>query len=148
MHRNKPNEGAARIGPLDHTLVYEVIPRDRFITGDEPFWRIRIEPVLTPEKSFGLDIFDEIIIGRGESLPNTVDLSALDAFALGISRQHLILRPADGQLLIIDPGSTNGTRRGSQKLWANTPYPLHDGDEVKLGALRLRFWIVTRPRPR
>lgn len=68
------------------------------------------------------------IIGKTDA-----DIIITDKF---VSRRHARLHVKDGQVLIEDLNSTNGTylrRNGRYEEVNGTPHPLHDGDEIVLG---------------
>lgn len=124
-------------------VVYKAMPH-----ADErtPFWRIRLELAFDSSIRMGLDINDEILIGRGGDEPGHVTLfSAIDTEQLGVSRRHAKLRPTETGLFLIDLGSTNGTFQNGRKLGANTPYNISNGDHIKLGRLEMVVRIIKRP---
>jgi pSer/pThr/pTyr-binding forkhead associated (FHA) protein len=45
-----------------------------------------------------------------------------------------------GRLVLIDMGGPNGTFVNKQKLAANTPHPVSNGDEIRLGRLTLNYY--------
>ncbi|MCB8979418.1 MAG: GAF domain-containing protein [Ardenticatenaceae bacterium] len=126
-------------------LDYRPVP---FETADEralPVWRVRFLLTANKEEQFGLEINDEIHLGRGKNESGLVDLSPYGAESLGVSRHHVSLRPTSANLFVIDLGSTNGTRRNGRSIGINTPYALADGDILSLGNLQLTVNIVKRP---
>ena len=88
---------------------------------------------------------DESVIGRWDAdngiFPD-VDLDSVDHEAK-VSRRHARVLVRDGQFLVEDLGSTNGTyiNRG-RRLLPGTPQPLTDGDEIIVGKTFLRFHLV------
>jgi hypothetical protein len=85
-----------------------------------------------------------VVLGRAsaEASPETLDLSPYDAADLGVSRQHAAVEWSDGGFILTDLGSTNGTLlNGKFLLVARKPHPLHSGDRVLLGNLRLYAYI-------
>ncbi|MGJ3239143.1 MAG: FHA domain-containing protein [Anaerolineae bacterium] len=87
-----------------------------------------------------VDLHDLNIIGR--SYPQNgqfegIDFSAFDAYTLGVSRKHLILKRYDDQLLIIDNNSTNGTYLNDEKLKPLQAYQVQHDDHVRLGGLEI-----------
>jgi len=71
-----------------------------------------------------------------------VDLDSDDPEAK-VSRRHARISINDGQYLIEDLGSTNGTfvNRG-RRLAPGTRYPIKDGDEIIVGKTFLRFRVL------
>nr|MBN1229392.1 FHA domain-containing protein [Anaerolineae bacterium] len=156
MVDRKPNSQTDRLDGdklLDTTfvepeVVYQPVPNPKITIDDrqgKPVWRVRFDLAFNPSVRFGLDINDEIILGRGSDLPNIYDLSQYDAAQLGVSRHHLRIRPTDTALYIVDTGSTNGTLRNGQLVGVNTPYSLVNGDIITLGKLQLILRLVYRP---
>ncbi len=85
---------------------------------------------------------DVVIVGREDmrsGIRPDVDLTLDGASAAGVSRRHCrLLRGADGWR-VEDLMSTNYTVLNGKALPAHTPAPVRDGDELRLGKLRLRF---------
>jgi predicted component of type VI protein secretion system len=72
-----------------------------------------------------------------------IDLTLDGAGAAGVSRRHCrLLRGIDGWR-VEDLMSTNYTVLNGKALPAHVPTLLHDGDELRLGKLRLRFHIAS-----
>lgn len=126
-------------------LDYRPVP---FATADEralPVWRVRFLLTANKEQQFGLEINDEVHLGRGKNESDLIDLTPYGAESFGVSRRHVSLRPTAANLFVIDLGSTNGTRRNGRSIGINTPYALADGDILSLGNLQLTVHIVKRP---
>ena len=87
----------------------------------------------------------ECTIGRWDAdngvFPD-VDLDAHDSDAK-VSRRHARIKLKEGQYVIEDLGSTNGTyvNRGRRLLPGNT-HILNDGDEIIVGKTFMRFYII------
>ncbi|GAB4264834.1 MAG: GAF domain-containing protein [Candidatus Promineifilaceae bacterium] len=114
---------------------------------ESPFWRVRFDLLSTGEPLFGLDIYDDVVLGRssGQDDDSLIDLSQFDMETMSISRRHVMLRPTSSNLYLIDLGSTNGTMRNGRSIGVNTPYPLISGDVLSLGDVRLSVHIIDRP---
>ena len=126
-------------------LYYRPVP---YVTADEralPIWRVRFLLTIDKQQQFGLEINDEIHLGRGKNESDIIDLTPYNAEKLGVSRRHVALRPTPSNLFVVDLGSTNGTRRNGRSIGLNTPYSLADGDILTLGNLQLTVHIVRRP---
>ena len=67
-----------------------------------------------------------------------IDLSVYAAADKGVSRRHATIIRRENNLNIVDNDSPNGTYLNGQRLVANQPRVLRDGDEVRLGHLVLR----------
>ena len=88
---------------------------------------------------------DVVIVGREDmrsGIRPDIDLTLDGASAAGVSRRHCrLLRGIDGWR-VEDLMSTNYTVLNGKALSAHVPTLLHDGDELRLGKLRLRFHIT------
>ncbi len=72
----------------------------------------------------------------------TVDLAAFDAGMLGVSRQHARLQLEKHTVYLTDLDSTNATYLNGHRLSPNHPIIVRDGDELRLGDLRLVVTFV------
>ena len=90
-------------------------------------------------KPYYISIYKELIFGRqmDATLEAVLDLSDLDAFNLGISRRHAMLRRADSGFDLLDLSSRNGTWLNGERLIPNKPYPFFSGSQTRLGRMRL-----------
>jgi signal transduction histidine kinase/CheY-like chemotaxis protein len=128
-------------------VTYRPIPHsDRAGSeGERPVWRLRFDVLGDDRVSFGLDVNDEIVFGRGQG-QDLVDLAPFGAEQLGVSRRQMLLRPTPTQLFVMDLGSTNGTMLNGYSTGVNTPYTLANGDVLTLGALHLMVNVISRPK--
>ena len=118
----RPQWGTARFNPRNRLIVSERDSKDQHI--------------------FYFDEIEEITVGRID--PDTgeapdIDLSPYQASDKGVSRRHVMITRRDTALNIVDIGTPNGTYLNGQRLVANQPRVLRDGDEVRLGHLVLRI---------
>jgi pSer/pThr/pTyr-binding forkhead associated (FHA) protein len=84
----------------------------------------------------------QAMVGRSDAVSNfypDIDLTPYGALDQGVGRRHLRLFVQNGQALIEDLDSTNGTALNGQKLAPRQPQPLRDGDQILVGKLLLRF---------
>lgn len=89
------------------------------------------------------------LIGREDRRSNIfpeVDLTKYDSSKAKISRRHARVWRENGQFMVEDLKSANGTiliqaDNQSVRLPAHEPHVLHDGDQLKLGETTLRFTI-------
>jgi hypothetical protein len=84
------------------------------------------------------------ILGRqsqGNIAPNTVDLTKYQGHLLGVSRQHASISFKDGSFVIEDLNSSNGTWINENRLAANEPRPLRNGDVIRLGQLIIFVYL-------
>ncbi len=121
FEESEPKWGTARFGSRMNLMLY--------IRGiPEPF-------------VFDAGVIDELIIGRFD--PDTgqsphVDLENFGGTEKGVSRRHATIIRHDGSLNLLDAGSQNGTFLNGQRLIANQPRILRDGDDIRLGYLVMR----------
>jgi len=107
----------------------------------------RMNLIISVEKTAKAMIFDaenieELVIGRIDPDTNEVpeiDLTPYGGLDKGVSRRHAAVIRKDGSLQIVDNGSPNGTFLNGQKLVANQPRVLRDGDDIRLGHLVIRI---------
>lgn len=88
-----------------------------------------------------VDLHQPIVLGRhmtdeGES--TKVDLSQTGDLDNGVSRSHAILQMIDDTIYITDDKSLNGTYLNGAELYPMRNYMLNDGDNLKLGNVKLR----------
>ena len=84
----------------------------------------------------------EFILGRivqDQPIMPDIDLSAFNAYENGVSRLHAVLKRNQGQVTIMDLGSSNGTYLNGKKLDANIASPLKHGDVISLGKLKVQI---------
>jgi pSer/pThr/pTyr-binding forkhead associated (FHA) protein len=93
---------------------------------------------------FPLPSDNEITIGRVDphrGIRPDIDLSKFDP-ASRISRRHARITSRSGQFYIEDLGSANGTViNGRNRLKPQEPYPLVNGDVLKIGETTLKFAV-------
>ena len=86
-----------------------------------------------------IENLDRLMLGRNVADQPSVDfdLTPYGGADLGVSRQHALIAATGPACAITDLDSTNGTWINRSRLMAQKPYPLHSGNEVQLGNLRL-----------
>ena len=87
----------------------------------------------------------DIIVGREDPVSGVfpdVDLTDHGGDEGGVSRQHARIVFQGNQILIEDLNSTNYTYVNQQRLTPGQPHPLNDGDEVRLGRVKLSFYVA------
>lgn len=85
---------------------------------------------------------DEILIGREDPISGIfpdIDLTPHGGEEGGVSRKHVRVRAQDGRYTVEDLNSTNFTFVNHQRLSPGSPQPVKDGDELRLGRVRLVF---------
>lgn len=91
---------------------------------------------------------NELVLGRTDANSLTVpdvDLSPYGALENGVSRIHAAICRNDDTLILIDKDSSNGTHLNGQRLAADQPRVLRDGDEIRLGRLVIHIYFKTNP---
>jgi hypothetical protein len=114
----------------------------------EKTWRIILVSSNPKHKVCGLEVVDDIVIGRksiGEELMLDLDLTDYDAFQSGVSRRHALLRPGIDSLMLLDMGSANGTSVNQERLKPYKPSPVADGDVISFGQVHFKLKIVSSP---
>ena len=90
-------------------------------------------------KPYYLHVDMELVIGR--KTENTsepiLDLSDLDAFDMGLSRRHAMIRRTESGYEVVDLASTNGTWLNGERLAPNKPYSFASGSQLRIGRMRL-----------
>lgn len=156
---NKQSEGApASSAPLhlDSAEVRAIRTAGTGVFEDHMTLRIEIEggatPILLKPKAL------DMILGRRDPTTGAtpdVDLTPYAGYRMGVSRKHASLKLAENQLNLWDLGSSNGTFLNGTRLSPHRPYPVRDGDEIRLGQMILRLFFQSgqssadkaRPQP-
>lgn len=84
---------------------------------------------------------DEFTIGRvseGQSILPDIDLTPYEAYSQGVSRLHATLKIRGEDLLIIDLGSSNGTRINNNKVAPHEEKEVLHGDVIALGQFKIQ----------
>jgi pSer/pThr/pTyr-binding forkhead associated (FHA) protein len=87
---------------------------------------------------------NEYTLGRvaeGQPILPDIDLSSYEAYGHGVSRLHAALKLVNKRVVVVDLGSSNGTRVNGQKIVPNVEYPLNHGDVLALGKLKIQILI-------
>jgi len=86
-----------------------------------------------------------ITLGRrltGSAARAHVDLEDLQAFDRGVSRVHARITRNNHTFTLTDLGSSNGTFLNGKNLKPNEEFPIANGDEVRLGEMKLRVYML------
>lgn len=125
-------------------LDYPPFPHE---SGEHLTWRLRLDLTDNSKICGGIDLNDEVILGRDQNIPGFAALlEAVDIEQLGVSRRHALLRPTESKLYLIDMGSTNQSWINGHSIGVNMPYSLNNGDVVRLGRLEFTLNIVKHPQ--
>ncbi len=80
-------------------------------------------------------------IAEDQPIVPDVDLSPYNAYACGVSRLHCAIKLIEGQVYIVDLGSSNGTYLNGTRLTPYTEMPVADGDIIYLGKLKIQLLL-------
>ena len=136
------------IGQQPDVVSYRLVPQTPINAekhSADIAWRFRLSLVADPSQQIGLEITDEVVLGRDTQEENAVDLGDFDAVNLGVSRKHVALRPTATNLFIRDLDSTNGLFRNGRAV-GRQPEPLFNEDVLTLGRLQFVVHIDQRPQ--
>jgi hypothetical protein len=84
----------------------------------------------------------EFSLGRlseNQPIEPDIDLTPFKAFDNGVSRLHAIIRHNQGNVVLVDLGSSNGTYVNGLRIMPNIEQPLRHGDIVALGKLKMQI---------
>jgi len=70
-----------------------------------------------------------------------VDLTLDEGAEKGVSRKHALVRSSDEGVVLVDLGSTNGTRVNDRRMPPERPHLLKNGDAVRFGNLLVRIYF-------
>lgn len=97
--------------------------------------------ILNSGRKLGFNTNQPIVIGRqdakGTFYPD-IDLSTDGGLEAGVSRRHATILIENGNYLIEDLNSSNGTFVNRQRVVAGNRQRLQHGDEVRLGNILIR----------
>lgn len=134
---------------IPENLSYLRLPVIRKQAKDtpHPLWRIVLVSVDQSYTPIGLEIDEEISIGRttGEVFPD-LDLTPYGATTKGVSRLHATLRPSETGLTLIDNKSTNGTYVNKTRLTSPDGQAVMDGYILTFGKANFLLRVVSSPR--
>ncbi len=97
------------------------------------------------DRPFTVTLHHPMTFGRAtKSNPVThVDLSNYGAKDRGVSRVHMVMSYENGQFIVEDAGSLNGTFVGGEQIFPNEPIPVKSGQEIRLGQLSLFVYFLS-----
>jgi hypothetical protein len=102
--------------------------------------------LLNRGEPIALCLEEEFVLGRAGEMSNEpmVDLTGFEAYAMGVSRRHAMIRASGEKYVLIDLNSSNGTWLNGQRLVPTKPYDLPSGAVIQLGRMNL---VVSYMRP-
>jgi len=128
----------------ERTASQEITTIDR---GMPRPWRIALR-IMHQDNRMILDLNGPMMIGRMVPESNIfpdIDLGPYNAEELGVSRQHLILQLDGERIVAVDNDSANGTLINDSRMVPNEPYPIRDGDVLKLGLMAIKIELLMNP---
>ena len=126
-------------------IIYHPVPKGTPAVG-EAQWRIRLDLAYDSTVRVGLDVYGEVVLGRGqEATAFDAIFRAFNVDQMGLSRRHAAIRPTETHLYLVDLGSTNGTGLNGTSIGVNTPYALNHGDLIRLGRLEFTIYFIRQP---
>ena len=84
----------------------------------------------------------EFTLGRlseNQPIEPDIDLTPFKAFDNGVSRLHAVIRRNQGNVVLVDLGSSNGTYVNGSRIMPNIEQPLRHGDIVAFGKLKIQI---------
>jgi hypothetical protein len=109
-------------------------------------WRIVLVSSNSGHKPLGIELHDDIIIGRpSEDVQVDLDLTEYDGEKLGVSRLHALLQPAKDSLYVYDLASTNGTSCNRVKLAPSKAHAVSSGDILSFAIVHFKLKVVQTP---
>ncbi len=112
-------------------------------------WRLLVQILNEGQTTVGLEVTDEIVIGRSDpnaSFKPQLDLTPYGGHSGGVSRRHAVIRQKENALFLEDLNSTNGTRLNGGELRPGQQYRLRHGDEIELGDIKLAIRFIQTPQ--
>lgn len=123
----------------DHAMIMPEHLAPDFRAGQLAASYVELHFTQQNAESLRLILVGDTVIGRGEA---SINLDYLDAELLGVSRQHILLRPTDKHLYLMDMDSTNGTLLNGILISPSRAYSLGGRDVITLGKLIFTLNIV------
>jgi len=80
-------------------------------------------------------------VSEGQSVMPDIDLTDYRAYENGVSRIHAVLKQKNGQIFLMDLGSSNGTYLNGMHLIPEQEYPLSNGSILSLGKLKIQLLV-------
>jgi hypothetical protein len=107
--------------------------------------------VVKLSRTVELDIHQtgSIVLGRlpiGDDRVPRTDLTDYGAVEDGVSREHVQFSLRDYSLYLTDLNSTNYTFLNGLRIMPNQPRIVRDGDEIRLGRLKLQVYFIREMR--
>ena len=122
---------------------YLKLPHQAAINNPErPLMKIMLISFDLAHNIVGIELYGDLVVGRGSGGSSALDLSDHMATEYGVSRKHVLLQVTEHGLAVMDLESTNGTRLNGKRIFANVVYALNHSDVLALGRLEYQIRIV------
>ncbi|MEM8533487.1 MAG: FHA domain-containing protein [Chloroflexota bacterium] len=86
----------------------------------------------------------QVVVGRADPVSHffpDIDLTPHKALEFGVGRRHAQIAIQNGQIVLEDLNSTNGTFINGQKVSAHQPQALNHEDQIQFGQLIVRLYL-------
>ena len=116
--------------------------QDKTIADDEP----EVIPEVVLDDGLRIKVDGPLVLGRNplapDDYPDARSVRVTDE-TMRLSKTHMVLRPVEGKVQVIDVGATNGVYieadRERTRIPTHAPWPLSAGDMVHFGGRTLRL---------
>lgn len=116
--------------------------QDKTIADDEP----EVIPEVVLDDGLRIKVDGPLVLGRNplapDDYPDARSVRVTDE-TMRLSKTHMVLRPVEGKVQVIDVGATNGVYieadRERTRIPTHAPWPLSTGDMVHFGGRTLRL---------
>lgn len=132
--------------PEKETYDSARIPRTPVETVDQTKKDIVSLFIVDAKHAIKLSGRSEYTLGRtSEDQPiiPDIDLTDFEAYVMGVSRLHAVIKLGQQRVSIRDLGSANGTRVNGERIIPNVDFPIKHGDSIALGKLMIQVIIST-----
>lgn len=115
--------------------------------SDEQHWRIALSPAGNADSGLALELRGDVVIGAGKEAGAGIDINLEEwqGSARGVSVRHVMLRPTQSKVFIMDLRSGNGTSINGLPLGVGWAYALQNNDLITLGHLNVRYRVIQQP---
>jgi hypothetical protein len=116
-------------------------------TSDEQHWRIGLSPAGNYDAGLSLELHGDVVIGAGKEVGAGVDINLEEwqGSACGVCVRHVMLRPTQSKVFIMDLRSGTGTAVNGLPLGVGWAYALQNNDLLTLGKLNVRYRVLQQP---
>ncbi len=139
--------GEVVVQPEPPLLIVPSNARVRESTPDEQHWRIGLSPAGNGDCRITLELRGDVVIGAGIDVGVGVDvnLEEWQGSERGVSIRHIMLRPTQSKVFIMDLRSGTGTAINGLPLGVGWAYALQNNDLITMGHLNIRYRVLQQP---